>query len=119
MASNTNIVNLPLGQALIGNVWIEPRVLTPNGDGVNERLVVSLDLVNILQDPPLRLAIVDLAGRCLHKIEMAAQAGPQHIEWDGRDGLGHLLPPGSYLLCLAAANDSGEEQLLRVVSVVY
>ena len=50
LASNTNIVNLPLGQALIGNVWIEPRVLTPNGDGVNERLVVSLDLVNILQD---------------------------------------------------------------------
>ena len=50
---------------------------------------------------------------------MAAQAGPQHIEWDGRDGLGHLLPPGSYLLCLAVANDAGEEQLLRVVSVVY
>ena len=119
VASNTNIVNLPLGQGLIGNVWIEPRVLTPNGDGVNERLVVSLDLVNILQDRPVRLAIVDLAGRRLHEIEMAAQAGPQHIEWDGRDGLGHLLPPGTYLLRLAVAGDAGEEQLLQVVSVVY
>ena len=50
---------------------------------------------------------------------MAAQAGPQHIEWDGRDGLGHLLPPGTYLLRLAVAGDAGEEQLLQVVSVVY
>ena len=55
----------------------------------------------------------------LHEIEMAVQTGSQHIEWDGRETQGHLLPPGSYLLRLAVAGDAGKKQLLQVVSVVY
>ena len=46
--SSTNVVRLPLGRSLWANMSIAPSVLTPNGDGVNDELVVAVDLVDVL-----------------------------------------------------------------------
>ena len=46
--SSTNVVRLPLGRSLWANMSIAPSVLTPNGDGVNDELVVALNLVDVL-----------------------------------------------------------------------
>jgi hypothetical protein len=115
--SNGNVVRLPVAEGLLANLSLTP-VFTPNGDGVNDQLRLSLDLVNVLAPRPLRLRLYDLAGRLVHAEEKQALAGRQEFAWDGRAG-GELLPPGLYLLELSIEGDARLENTRRVVRVVY
>lgn len=115
--SNSNVVSLPVVGGLLANLSCT-GVLTPNGDGVNDRLRLAVDLVNVLADRPLRLRLFDLAGRLVHAEEKLARAGRQDFEWDGRSA-GNLLPPGVYLLEVGIEGDAREEFLRRVVRVAY
>ena len=117
--SSTNIVNLPVSRDLFANVIPNARVITPNGDGVNDALAVAFDLVNVLEPRPLCLRLFDLAGRLLHEQEEEATAGEQLVTWDGRDIAGQLVAPGIYVLELQVAGDTREEAVRRLVSVVY
>ena len=73
--SSTNVVRLPLGRSLWANMSIAPSVLTPNGDGVNDELVVALDLVDVLTARPVQVEIFDLAGRLVAGVELMGTAG--------------------------------------------
>jgi hypothetical protein len=117
--SNTNVVSLPLSRNLLLNVDFSSRVVTPNGDGINDEIVVVTDVVNVLAPRLLRLRLYDLAGRQLSERRADVQAGPQQLSWDGRDDYGRLVPPGLYLLELHICGDAGEQRVRRVVSVVY
>ena len=61
--SSTNIVELTLDRALFAHLSVYPRVLTPNGDGIGDRLFISLNLINVLEHRPLKLELFDLAGQ--------------------------------------------------------
>ncbi|MBM3278928.1 MAG: gliding motility-associated C-terminal domain-containing protein [Candidatus Handelsmanbacteria bacterium] len=115
--SNGNVVRLPVAQDLLANLRYSP-ILTPNGDGINDQLELSLDLVNVLAPRPLRLRLFDLAGRLVHADELLAQAGHRAFSWDGRAG-GRLLPPGLYLLELSIEGDARQERARRLVQVAY
>jgi hypothetical protein len=117
--SSTQVVRLPVGQGLLANLSISPRVLTPNGDGVNDALQVKLDLVNVLESRPMYLRIFDLAGRGVHQVERQVMAGAQELAWDGRDGSGALVPPGAYMVRLEVEGDAQSASVSRVVGVVY
>jgi hypothetical protein len=117
-ASNTNVVRLPIADHLLANLSLAP-VITPNGDGINDQLRLSLDLVNVLAPRPLHLRLYDLAGRLIHSQEQQALAGRREFSWDGRDPGGQLLPPGLYLLELTIEGDARQENTRRVVRVVY
>ena len=77
---------------------VYPRVLTPNGDGIGDRLLISLNLINVLEHRSLKLELFDLAGRRVRQISARALAGAQELVWDGRDQSGDLVPPGHYFL---------------------
>jgi flagellar hook assembly protein FlgD len=94
-------------------------VLTPNGDGINDEITILVDVINILAPRSLRLRLYDLAGRQVIEKKRDVQASPQQLSWDGRDAGGQRVPPGLYLLELHIDGDAGEQQLRRVVSVVY
>ena len=117
--SSTNVVSLPVSARLFANAELDTRVLTPNGDRRNDVLVVSVDLVNVLEQRPLRMRVFDLSGRLLGEVEGKGLAGHRELIWDGRDSSGRLVVPGLYLLELHMEGDARVEKVRWGVSVVY
>jgi hypothetical protein len=117
--SSTNVVMLPVTQSLLNNLVMNTRVLTPNGDGVNDNLVAVFDLVNVLVPRPLTFSVFDLSGRRVHNVDLKATAGRTEFSWDGRADDGDLVPPGLYILDITISGDTGDRTNRRVVSVAY
>ncbi|MEE2873463.1 MAG: discoidin domain-containing protein [Candidatus Latescibacterota bacterium] len=119
VVSSTNAVRLPVGLQLLANVAIEPRILTPNADGVNDVLRVEFDLVNVLAPRLVGLRVFDMAGRLLQMLEEQALAGDMVMVWDGRALAGVRVPPGLYVAELRIDGDGGIQSRRRVISVAY
>ncbi len=63
----------------------------------------------------VRAGLFDLSGRRLLELDQGYRPPGAHlITWDGRDGTGHLLPTGVYLVRLDTAGRS-ESVLLRLI----
>ena len=86
MGSQADVVRLATGETLLANVHLGTAVLTPNGDGVNDQLVVEFSLVNVLEARPLLLQCFDLSGQLAAQVEVAGVAGAQR--WCGTGGMG-------------------------------
>jgi len=117
--SNTNVVSLPVSRNLFANVELSSPVITPNGDGVNDELQLSVDLVNVLEPRPLRLRLYDLAGRPVYDRGEDGRAGQRQFSWDGRDEGGNRVAPGLYILEILIAGDAGDEKAQEIISVAY
>ena len=116
--ANTDVVALPVGGRLLSGVQVEPRVLTPNGDGTNDELAVTLDVVSVVTPRSLHLRVFDLSGRLVYEEERQAAAGPQEFGWDGRAD-GSLVAPGHYIVELHIAGDAREQAAHTLLSIVY
>ena len=94
-------------------------VITPNGDGINDRLRIGYELF-LLPDPvPVELNLYDLNGiRRAHVAVGRQSAGPQQVAWDG-SGEGERLLPGLYLLELCLRSELREACCLRPVGIAY
>lgn len=119
VVSSTNAVRLPVAPQLLANVSIEPRILTPNADGVNDVLRVEFDLVNVLAPRSVGLRVFDMAGRLLQVLEEQGLAGDRALVWDGRAQDGVRVPPGLYVAELRIDGDGGIQSRRRVISVAY
>ena len=119
IASNSDIVRLPVGRDLLANLQLDTHIITPNADTINDELLLSVDLVNVLEPRPLRLRVYDLSGRIAFERREPARAGRQAITWDGTDGAGSRLAPGAYVLELLIEGDALQQSIRRVVSVAY
>ena len=117
--SNTNVVSLPVSQNLFANFALNSPVITPNGDGVNDELRLSVDLVNLLQPRPLRMRLYDLAGHLVYDYSEDVRAGQRQFSWDCRDRSGTRVAPGVYVLEIAVDGDAGDERAQEVISIVY
>jgi hypothetical protein len=123
VASNSLIVTADLGRAiLLDSVRVEPPVLTPNGDGINDEAMVLATIYQLAGAQRIRIGVYDLSGRRLRdlSIERDQPSGEHHIPWDGRDDDGRVVPPGTYLVVVELSTD-GQGRLRRVapVAVVY
>ena len=117
--SSSNVVRLPIADQLFASLSFSPARITPNGDGINDQLRISFDLINVLSDRPLHLRLYDLSGRPLFSQERASQAGHIAWQWDGRDLHGQRVPPGLYIAELHIAGDAGDRSVRRIVAVAY
>ena len=104
---------------LVTNFRVAPNPFTPNGDGVNDEIVVAFDIQRLLTPRPVHLEIFDLNGRCLRFIERQLSSGGYLQQWDGRDDAGQVVPPGLYLLRISTEADHAGEPQTRIVSVAY
>ena len=95
---------------------LSPPTFTPNGDGANDQLRLSFDLLKAEAIP--RVVIYDLAGRAIRALP--GQAGRlQVFFWDGRTQEGDLAPPGLYLCRVEVQAGIGTRETARVVGIAY
>ena len=104
---------------LVTNFKVVPNPFTPNGDDVNDEVVVAFDVQRLLTPKPVYLEIFDLNGRHLRLIERHLSSGGYSQQWDGRDDAGQIVPPGLYLLRISTEADRAGEAQTRIVSVAY
>ena len=81
-----------------------PILVSPNGDGLNDRIAASFTLS---EPATVAAAIRTAGGLTVRTITLAATAGTGSITWDGRGDGGTLAPDGQYVLDLAATDPTG------------
>ena len=124
VSSQTVTVLALSGDEIIRDFSLESRVFTPNGDGVNDELVVSFGVARVGAERPVTLTVYDLSGAETSRIEERRPdpRGNYVFRWDGKDHLGESVPPGIYLARVKVDVDSGSADntfVQRVVHVAY
>ena len=99
--------------SLIRKLDLNPGIVTPNGDGVNDQLEIRFVLTKVRAEPDVE--IFSLSGQLVRVVEAADGV---HA-WDGRDQEGQLVPPGAYICQLRVSADAGDEVLHRIIDVAY
>lgn len=108
-----------LGSVLSG-VEVRPATITPQGDGVNDRALVYYTLLNTQTDARVQAVVYSLAGAQVRHLSASRQAaGPQTLEWDGRNEAGKIVPPGLYLVRLEVESDDVSHVATRLIGVAY
>ena len=104
---------------VLGAVVVKPRALTPQGDGVNDRVQLTYTLFSV-RSTQVEVAVYTLDGRRVRRLYSGPlSAGPQAQTWDGRDGQEALVAPGLYLLRVEVDADEGRFSRLRPIAVAY
>ena len=113
-------VSLPVDGSLLTRLDLGAGVFTPNGDGVNDALAISFDVLKVLDARPIEARVYDLRGQLVRTLRDAAGvAGHYELIWDGRRNSGALAPPGLYLFRLQIAGDSATRTLVRSIGLSY
>ena len=105
---------------LVQDVQFSSGVITPNGDGVNDELVISYSLFALPRSVPVQLQVFSLDGRRVAQVQRGEQgSGPQQLHWDGRDQRGETLAPGLYLLGIGIEAENKSALQLRPINLAY
>ena len=122
MMRRANIVMLPdlTGTTqLIDDLSMSSPVLTPNGDGINDQVIIRFVAFKVEQRTP-QMHIFDLAGRPVAELAIPTIDGVAHVfTWNGRTTQGDLVPPGTYLYRIDLGADAGDDTALRTIGVAY
>jgi hypothetical protein len=73
---------------------VYPRIITPNGDGWNDKAVFQFDNPELL---PLSGKIYDITGATVATLKPGPTNPDSTLIWDGKDGSGRVVPSGIYL----------------------
>jgi flagellar hook assembly protein FlgD len=111
------VPELASNSRLIGDLQLSTQTLTPNGDGVNDQLEISLVVFKVDGQAP-RVRLYDLAGRLVNALEATGQ-GRQIFRWSGRDLQGQLVQPGLYLMNVELEAEAGAQVQTRTIAVAY
>jgi hypothetical protein len=88
------------------DIFIEPQLITPNGDGHHDFMVIGIrtDKIGTLRN----IVVYDITGREVKKILKNSYVGTNTlVQWDGTDESNNLLPVGHYVLWMEALDTSG------------
>ena len=118
-SGNVLAVATPLQGDLLVDLEISSPVLTPNGDGNNDELVLSYKLRQLTLNRPVQLRIYDLSGRLVRELPaLASRSGVFEQRWDGLDSSGDLVAPGTYVYDVTLRAET-EERRTGVIGVIY
>ena len=104
---------------LIDELSISTPVLTPNGDGINDAVVIRFVAFKVAQRTP-QMHIFDLAGQPVAELATPTIDGLAYVfTWNGRATQGNLVPPGTYLCRIDLGADAGDDTALHTIAVAY
>ena len=114
-------VEIPKDQIgrLVGEIALDSRVVTPNGDGANDELRFRFNLLQVVRAVPVSLELYDLAGRSVASLRSEQDLGPASFTWDGRTAEGLRALPGTYVWVLRVAADAFEEAHSGAIAVAW
>ncbi len=104
---------------LLDQVRTSAGVFTPNGDGVNDALVVSYVLLKLTRAATAYFDIYDLSGRRIRHFDARPTASGRRTQiWDGGSDSGQFVVPGFYIWRLRLKADTGSVERQGIVGVV-
>lgn len=120
----TNSLRVALSRSSVGEIVraidYSPKIFTPNGDGLNDRMQISYTVIQISEPKPVNVEVYDLAGKRVRILADRDQIGGIYSEeWDGRDDSGKMVPPGNYLVLLKVNSGIGTFERVGLVGVAY
>ena len=110
--SVTKIADVIVDRTLAG-LQAMPRVISPNGDGVNDGTTLTFALA---QNVPVRLDIVQAGVIVGSPFQAQLGIGPQTIDWDGT-GFGAPLFDGTYQATITVTDQLGDVQLSLPITI--
>ncbi|PTN10569.1 gliding motility-associated C-terminal domain-containing protein [Mangrovibacterium marinum] len=94
------------------SVRLEPKAISPNGDGYNDYLTIRLQLSR--PDWIVNSRVFDSAGRLVGQPQKNVTIGQQaDLTWDGKRENGQELPAGIYVFFIELTNLTGEELVFK------
>ncbi len=108
---------------VLGDISVQPAVVTPNGDGVNDALTIDFTVRRLSGVRPVKVRLYDLGGRLVRRLDAQKPlvAGKYALNWAADDQQGRVVPPGIYILRIDIDADShrgvrqtGVQRLLHV-----
>jgi len=114
-----------LDNKVLGDVQIQPAVVTPNGDGVNDAMTFDFTVRRLSGVRPVKVQIYDLSGRAVRILDVQKPivAGKYSIDWAADDERGRVVPPGIYILRIKIDVDSDSQVqqtgIQRLLHVAY
>lgn len=120
----TTTVAVAVEEEIVGDIEIQPGVITPNGDGVHEQAVISFTILKLNADRTVRVKIYDLSGRLVQNLTDSIPPresvnGRYEIPWNGEDSGGQKVSPGAYVCRITVEADTGRSTTSRMIYVVY
>ena len=112
------------GNEVIRDLRLDTRVITPNGDGVNDAATFRFEVARVSAGREVSLTIYDLSGRRINALaeDRTDPRGEYTLVWFGTDPAGRTVPPGIYLARLEVQVDSNtatQTSIDRVIHVSY
>ncbi len=118
--SSVTHIKLPTNTNLIEHFTLSDRFISPNGDGINDKVLITFDLLKVIKPRPIQLEIFNIAGEHILTIaNNTIQAGHIEFTWNGRSNTGQLVKPGIYIIQLQIISDSGQQILQRSITLAY
>ena len=103
----------------LGELSVTPPVITPNGDGANDRAAIEFAVFGV-ENVDVRAEVLDLQGRQVALLEQGeVTAGQVRLWWEGLGPDNRPVPPGIYLVRVELDVDSETAVRVRPVSVAY
>ena len=97
------------------------RVMTPNGDGINDVGILEFTVLRINTDRAVGVDLYDVTGRLVRRLRETRELanGLYRMEWDGRDEDGKLVTPGIYIVRYEVDADARDSKPTGLISVAY
>ena len=82
---------------------------------------MSYSLLSLEAPRQVELKVYDLGGRLVRVVSQGMESNGRYEDkaWDGTDDAGQLVPPGLYLFRVAVEGDHRNDEVHRLVAVVY